>query len=1058
MFRCIPSLVTKCPILGGPLGRVRLADAASQRALVYAQRHFAPSAAFFRANSRHFRPFSSEDEAQLTAVLSTKPRHVARHIRQSMLSSRRRITQFRNSVTYLMILLQSQLQRKQIKPEDATQIMESLMKECVELRQSDMSHLLFRAAVRFRKYGLSVRFPLVKYLFESYRLDNAKELMKNMADELRNDKKLQFIAVLAYEFSGHDTAAKELLAEIPRDLYNTEDICGLVETYGMTAHFDDIVALLQLLFESHSSGSGESTLDKSAVYSTAVIALRGSTDLMDLVIDTTIAKEIALTESAMGSVLRTRFLQEDIGSIERVYEIENRLRERLKVQSLGMIAETAVIAKCSEVLSRTHAGGDDLMLQKVKHLQAVIETSIANDDSDAVDSAYMMALIKGYGVLGRFAEMKKSFDMLRDAGLLKDHRLYDEVLKWYAYSYNLKEVIAFKDEMTEKGIYHTPHTYFNVFKVLDKYYPRMVEKYLVEMQSKGIHIESFMYPTLIRVFAELQNTEAVEKLYREAKQKASAGGKLNPGVIIQMLKAFQTNAKRCEAIIHDAEVYGLLSVESVQAEIIELYSINDRYSDLKQFLARVPYKSQNMYRVLLRDASKRKDRAAFHGLLQEMRDGHVELNERLFSVIIMALSRFEDSEGVRKFIHEALESDKIHSPLFFSDAAAAYMRLGDTAAVDQCWKDLVQSQMVITMPVYNRFLDLYLSQNNMTMVQEILDTMMKLVPPNPVTATTVVDMLGKMGRLSEMEAVLEEMSKSMNAAPTLVTYHQAMNAYAKCGDVDKMEEMRDRLVRSGFQENPVTYNIMFDGYGRAKRYERLAELIEERKEKNIPLEEFGYVVLLNIYSRAKLREETEALVSDMLESGVPLSSRMLATIASSFSAVGNIAQMEHYVALLLAHPECRLRDVESVFLVYSRLRDIVKLQELLDTEKLPKSEFIYNVCVAAFAKAGEHTKVAFLLTQMEKKGYTLSRNTSITLSSLLLKAGKLELAQTVLKWKGMNPSDVEGHTEGAEEETHPAAEVDEPLKEQLQREVRSIGKAGVTAEEGEESDEETHRM
>ena len=64
--------------------------------------------------------------------------------------------------------------------------------------------------------------------------------------------------------------------------------------------------------------------------------------------------------------------------------------------------------------------------------------------------------------------------------------------------------------------------------------------------------------------------------------------------------------------------------------------------------------------------------------------------------------------------------------------------------------------------------------------------MMKLIPPNPITATTVVDMLGKMGRFEEMEAVLNEMSRSTNAAPTLVTFHQAMNAYAKCGDVIQM--------------------------------------------------------------------------------------------------------------------------------------------------------------------------------------------------------------------------------------------------------------------------------
>lgn len=74
------------------------------------------------AGGGHYRPFSSEDELHLASVLSSKPRHVARHIRQSMLHSRRRIAQFRNSVTYLMILLQSRLQRREINPDDATVI------------------------------------------------------------------------------------------------------------------------------------------------------------------------------------------------------------------------------------------------------------------------------------------------------------------------------------------------------------------------------------------------------------------------------------------------------------------------------------------------------------------------------------------------------------------------------------------------------------------------------------------------------------------------------------------------------------------------------------------------------------------------------------------------------------------------------------------------------------------------------------------------------------------------------------------------------------------------
>ncbi|CAD2216737.1 hypothetical protein AGDE_09356 [Angomonas deanei] len=845
---------------------------------------------------KHFRPFSSEDEAQLTSVLSSKPRHVARHIRQSMLNSRKRVLQFRNSVTYLMILLQSRLQKKDISPAEATAIVESLMRECVDLHQGDMAHLLFRASIRFRKYGLEVTPPLVKYLYESYRKDNAKDLMNNMAEELCADEAFRFLSVLAFLFGGSASRAKELLAQIPKGTITTEEYCSLVETYGMTRAYDDIKALLKDL-------EGEPNVSLDAVYSAAACAVSGNHALINELVEAAIQKNIKFSEAAMGSILRSTFQYNEVNTINDVYAAEETLREQLQVPSLGMAAETAVISKCTEILSKTRASGDELMLQKISHLKAVIDTAVQNDEVDLIDSSLMMSLIKGYGVLAKFDEMKDCFETLKKAGAIKDHRLYDEMIKWFAYSYNLKEVIAFKEEMSENGIYHTPFTYHNVFKVLDKYYPRMVEKYLAEMRSKGMRIESFMYPTLLRVFAELQDFNTVERLYKEAKDRVSQeGGFLNPGVIIQMLRYNVNDLERCQAIIHDAENYGLLATQSVQAEILHLYSRNQKYEELQAFLAKIPNKSQDMYRVLLKDAVKRKDKKDFLRIISEIESSQMTVGERLFSVMIVGASNFRDGERVKKYISKAQDSDQVRTPMFFCDAAVAYSRLGDLDAVDQCWKDLLESKMVITMPVYNRFLDLYMNSNNMGMVQEILDTMMKLVPPNPVTATTVVDMLGKMGRIQEMEAVLDQMSKSANATPTLVTYHQAMNAYAKCGDVVKIEEVRDKIRKAGFQENHVTYNIMFEGYGRAKRYENLEELIQERKDKKIAMEEFGYVVLLNAYSRARMKENVEALVDEMVNSGVNLSSRMLATIASSYSAVENTTQMEHYIKILRNHP------------------------------------------------------------------------------------------------------------------------------------------------------------
>ena len=74
-----------------------------------------------------------------------------------------------------------------------------------------------------------------------------------------------------------------------------------------------------------------------------------------------------------------------------------------------------------------------------------------------------------------------------------------------------------------------------------------------------------------------------------------------------------------------------------------------------------------------------------------------------------------------------------------------------------------------------------------------------------------------------------------------------------------------------------------------------------------------------------------------------------------------------------------------------------KLDALL--AKYGGSEFVLNVCIAGFAKAGMHDRVASILEELQAKKYALHTNTAVVLSTLLLKAGKVDLAQTVLKFR-----------------------------------------------------------
>eukprot|EP00742_Colponemidia_sp_Colp-10_P015865 GILJ01018141.1.p1 GENE.GILJ01018141.1~~GILJ01018141.1.p1 ORF type:complete len:519 (-),score=95.38 GILJ01018141.1:153-1523(-) len=409
-------------------------------------------------------------------------------------------------------------------------------------------------------------------------------------------------------------------------------------------------------------------------------------------------------------------------------------------------------------------------------------------------------------------------------------------------------------------------------------------------------------------------------------------------------------------------------------------------------------KSSEVYRIILRHYSGRNERTKFEETLTEMKQQGILFDDETVRVLITSYSRWNDAVKVRNVLSEATSLDGVHSAFFYADAAAAFARVGDMEAMDQVWADLTNSKINITMTVFNKFLDLYMAVNNLDKVQLILNHMMESVPPNPITATTVIDMLGKMGRVNEMEALLDEMEKSTNAMPTVVTYHQAMSAFAKVGDITKVEGIRQRMARApNMPESAITYNILVEAYGRAKRFEHIAELIQERRSKGIAMDEFGYIGLINTYARARMIDEVNDVVASLLGSAVPLNARLLAVIAGAYSFVGDMGKVEHYVKLLLSHPTRRQRDVESIFLMFSRLRDTKKLEEML--EAFPRTEYVYNVCIGAFAKSGDYIKVATLLHEMELKKMTLQRNTSITLSSLLLKAGKVELAQAVLNWK-----------------------------------------------------------
>lgn len=960
----------------------------------------------FHAYSIDSTTFSSDYEARLCATVLKKPSRVAEYIRESMQHSRRRLIHFRNSVTYVTIVLQSRLHAKAISPSNVSIVVEQLLKECVFLRQADMAHLLVRAALRFSQMGPILQPSFLIHLYRAYRGNNSVvSVLRGIGDELQKPnfglEEKDFLSYIAYLLSGD----KKLSAnQVPLTLLTSDNVMVLIECLSIVSSNHEVVGVLKQFVEREASDVSSEKISKSELnnlFCVAVCSSKEHPDVVEKVVELGKVREVSFSDSASSVFLQIRLQR--CNTFQEIESCENEVLRGLHVVEPPLLSSTVCILKCCDlILASARKENDSYLLQKVEYLYDYFLHHQLADSTPSMserETTICVSILRGYGILGNYTKMGDFLKLAEAHVFPNQHKLYEEALRWYSVGRQEAEAIHVKELMSNKHIYHTVHTYQYLFNVLDtSHSSHRIEKYFREMRYKGIRLDGFITPILLRIFAQMNDWARVESLYAESKAMALAGNgnSYSPRTVIQMLRNYsRTNPQRCQDIITDAEKFKCIADENVQAECIAHFLANHQEKELEIFLAKHAFRTPQMYRVLLKNASRKKNRKEFDKILDEVEkvDGW---DERTVVTVIVALSYFSDAAGVRKYVSLSEEKKVIRTAIFYADVATSFSRLGVVDEVDRYWEKLLSSRLVITMPVYHRFLDLYMSLNNIVKVQEVLDTMMRLLPPTTETITTIIDMLGKMGRLEEMEMVFASMSSSLNASPSLSTLHSVMSAYARVGNVRMMESIREKILQHRFSETSATYIILFEGYGRAKRFERIHKLLEEQHAAGIAMDESGYLLLLSIFSREHLGPDIEALVKDMISRGVYFSNKLLAFIAVAFASINNTVEMEKYIATLLSHPNCSPRDIEMVYNIYAKRRDTVKIQELLDNPSFEKTRGVYNTCVAAFAKAGEFNRVAYLLSEMDKKQFSLSRPASIVLSSLLFKAGKVELAQAVL--------------------------------------------------------------
>lgn len=949
-----------------------------------------------------FQPFTSKDENDLVRIVTTKPRHVLKYVRQQVWKSRRRELQFRNSVTQIMIVLQESLRKGHIDATVASEIMEGILEECVSYAQHDMAHLLYRAFMRFRKYGCHISVNAIRFLFESYRTSESKDLMLQLAEEMKDDKALRSLSIAAYLFSGNEKEAEALLEGMPYSELSEQEAIALVEGYAKLSKSDKVVVVVQ---ESLKKGND---LQKSGIIDAALRTLHDQKDsqAFNEIFQIATSESVSLRQSTFIVILKHKM--QKVTSSEEIQQIEEDLVAIGYEPSIA--GASIIISAYVRLMQYGDHGSEELMLSKVDTLLTSIESRIQEgEEQHEISGAHIRAVIRGYGAAGKPEELKKAWEKMQCPDVTSDIRVYNELLKWYSLMGNIKEVLNTREEMKAVSIAPNTASYTWIFRVLGKYYPRHVEDFYQEILSNNVKPDIHLYNTLLNVFGDLGQLDRVLQVREEMEKRRESGTlEYTPITFAILLKIYQKDLQVVEKLFDQARELNLHDHPHVLTSMLHALAFGEQTDEkLQKFLSSMENWSTDVYNVLLNKYGREKNTAKFNEVIEKMKANDVPMNDVTFGTLITAFARWGDTAKVNEVIQLLKNHEGQVSATFYSVLASSLNRMGKTKGIDDAWEDLISSKLFPDTEVYNKFLSLYSRQHNVGKMQNVLNNMMKQVPPNPVTATTVLDMLGKTGHVSEMEDLFNDMKETADTHPTSVTFHQMMNTYAKNGDVVKMEALHEEYQEKGYADTAVTYNILMNGYGRAKRFEQLKELMEKRRREGVEIDDRAYCILIISFGKSRILDEVQRLFEEIRspENIHLLTKRVIWSLIDAFCRCGDSVSMERCIEIMKAASLSKdLASFEQLKLIpfYCRMCNMEKVEEIIRLLEAQKEEITYtaaNAIARGYVRIGRFEKSVEWLHYLRDKNWAPDPSTALQLSTGFLKAGLHDQAKQILEWR-----------------------------------------------------------
>ncbi|GER52188.1 pentatricopeptide repeat-containing protein [Striga asiatica] len=278
----------------------------------------------------------------------------------------------------------------------------------------------------------------------------------------------------------------------------------------------------------------------------------------------------------------------------------------------------------------------------------------------------------------------------------------------------------------------------------------------------------------------------------------------------------------------------------------------------------------------------------------------------------------------------------------------------------------------------------------------------KTCGPNKFTYCSLIDGLGRHGRVDEAYKLYEDMLDSLEGAPDSIVYTSLIRSFFKVGRKEDGHKIYKEMARKGISPDLTLLNTYMDCVFKSGEIEKGRALFDEIKSRFRP-DARSYSILIHGLIKAGLARETYELFYAMKESGCVLDTMAYNTVIDGFCKSGKVNKAYQLLE------EMKAKGHQPTVVTYGSVIDGLAKIDRLDEAYMLFEEaksigvrlnvVVYSSLVDGFGKVGRIDEAYLIIEEMMQNNINPNIQTWNCLLDALVKAEEVD--EALVCWNSM---------------------------------------------------------